>query len=390
MHRPAHSFNLTFPDSRSRPACTTPVTVAELLTLDCTTGYLDIATLSGEGDAIAAWERCFFVLSPERKTMAMFTSSNGSETALDEMRLSQESVLLAWVDRWAQAAPLAFEMADQTKKWILLASTKVAKTLWIARIRNLIQDERVHSEEYPDFLNEYVSSPSDSNFGFGASDSAIQGSIGRNSDVSKNTINVVNQVFIVNSWGVWQPSDRPRQFAPPGRQPRAFYPERKASHGGLAAYQVQQMQLSLQYLQQDQQSYQLAQPNQFYRPVHMARVFSDQGADTYQNHYGVADTNLRRGSEAISEPYPNPHRPPFRNSEVSTASSSVNSLLSPVSMGIPGGGIFGSAGESEGADLVRSKSVPYSLSGKLPPEYGMEFTNKKRNNLKAAMAATYL
>ncbi|KAI8612984.1 hypothetical protein BC830DRAFT_516471 [Chytriomyces sp. MP71] len=32
--------------------------------------------------------------------------------------------------------------------------------------------------------------------------------------------------------------DRPRQFAPPGRQPRAFYPERKASHGGLAAYQV--------------------------------------------------------------------------------------------------------------------------------------------------------
>ncbi|KAI8612079.1 hypothetical protein BC830DRAFT_1083614 [Chytriomyces sp. MP71] len=305
-------FNLTFPDPRFPSTSTTPVTVAELLTRECITGHLDIATLSSEGDAIVSLERCFFILSPEHKEMAMFVSSNRTEPALDEIWLSQESVLLTSVDS--------------------------------------------RPEEYTDFLDEYVTSSSDSNFAVRVLDSAIQCNFGQNSN---------------------RPSTSFRAFRP--TTSRLLSRAKGGASQGVAAHQFRRMQLSQQHLLQDQQSYQPAQPpNQFFRPVCMARLFSDQGASSFQHYYRVSDVNLRRGLEVISEAYSDPTRPPFRNSGASTASSSKNSLLSPVSAGIPGGEIFGKAGELEGVKFVYGNFLK-SMEWNLP-----------LINLKAAMAATFL
>ncbi|KAJ3238567.1 hypothetical protein HDU78_003417 [Chytriomyces hyalinus] len=114
------------------PADASPAskTVADLLAdSSALSGYLHF--MSSE----QLWEHRFYVLSSEG--LYMFASSSGDEECHAKFMLTRSTALTTNVQAVA-STPLAFELRDDHRAWILCASTKTSKNAWIDMIQNLI------------------------------------------------------------------------------------------------------------------------------------------------------------------------------------------------------------------------------------------------------------
>ncbi|KAJ3236563.1 hypothetical protein HDU81_010659 [Chytriomyces hyalinus] len=115
----------------SSVASTASKTVADVLAdTSALSGYLNLM------GADQSWDRRFFVLSSE--SLYMFASSSATEVCQDKFALSPSTALTASIQTAAVSTPLAFELRDNVRSWILCASTKTSKNAWIDMIQVLI------------------------------------------------------------------------------------------------------------------------------------------------------------------------------------------------------------------------------------------------------------
>ncbi|KAJ3229461.1 hypothetical protein HDU78_009021 [Chytriomyces hyalinus] len=122
--------SLSVDDTTPQLASTASKTVADLLAdTSALSGYLNLM------GADQSWERRFFVLSSEG--LHMFASSSATEPCQDKFVLGPATALTASIQA-AASTPLAFELRDDLRAWILSAPTKTSKNAWIDMIQVLI------------------------------------------------------------------------------------------------------------------------------------------------------------------------------------------------------------------------------------------------------------
>ncbi|KAJ3253646.1 hypothetical protein HDU77_004457 [Chytriomyces hyalinus] len=119
------------------------LTVADLQ--DASPASKTVADLLGDTSALSgylnwmsseqSWERRFFMLSSEG--LYMFASASAAEQYQDKFVLTQATALTASISASA-STPLAFELRDEQRSWILCASTKTSKNAWIDMIQALV------------------------------------------------------------------------------------------------------------------------------------------------------------------------------------------------------------------------------------------------------------
>ncbi|KAJ3217088.1 hypothetical protein HDU81_000976, partial [Chytriomyces hyalinus] len=116
--------------SELQDASTPTKTVADLLAdTSALSGYLNWM------NAEQSWERRFFMLSSEG--LYMFASASAAEQCQDKFVLTQVTALTATISAPA-ATPLAFELRDSRRSWILCSTTKTSKNAWIDMLQSLI------------------------------------------------------------------------------------------------------------------------------------------------------------------------------------------------------------------------------------------------------------
>ncbi|KAJ3243860.1 hypothetical protein HDU77_010143 [Chytriomyces hyalinus] len=315
---------------------------------DAITGYLDclIAAASprDQGRPVQLETR-FFALAADG--MFMFHSARPSEVLLDSIHVSAVASFVLHMP------PLCFEVTDKVngKSWILSALTKTAKNVWLSKL-NEVTNRADNASDYSDLMGSYLD-----NDETGEAEPVYPENVQqRFPSINQRRISSIRsgdrQPEAIRE--PWQQQAQQQGNSPTHVQPNYYRPS-------VPMYTPNNNNTN------NNNNEQSLYPQ--YRPVAMARVLSDQGADlAYTNYYYRRNNQdnpqqfpvVRKGSSAYSA-YSSDGAgidPRWNNRSLQESSVVVpSSLSSSASMaGIPGGGIFGK--ESPGLELERSLSSP--------------------------------
>ncbi|KAI8845340.1 hypothetical protein BJ741DRAFT_587715 [Chytriomyces cf. hyalinus JEL632] len=356
------------------PAPSPHTSLADLLKSnepDAITGYLDCLTAAAASpprdqhhhqQPPVQFETRFFALAADG--MFMFNSARPSESLLDSIHVSAVASFVSHMP------PLCFAVTDKIngKSWILSALTKTAKNVWLSKLNEVVltNHRADNASDYSDLMGSYLDN--DETGGEQQTESVYS--------------EIVHQRFNQRRISSIRSSDRqPEGIHEPWQQQQQAQPYYRPA---VPMYTP------------NNNNEQSSHPQ--YRPVAMARVLSDQGADlAYTNYLRRNQDNsnttatqqfplLRKGSTAYSA-YSSDGVDPRWNARSLQESTVPPSSSSPsLSMaGIPGGGIFGK--ESPGLELERSLSSPVAAAAAANNNNGAAAVKKVGGNVKRMKSA---
>ncbi|KAJ3389959.1 hypothetical protein HDU80_011372 [Chytriomyces hyalinus] len=363
--------SLDTPETSDMPSSSPYTSLADFLKSnepDAITGYLDcLIGAASPRDQLnqhhqgrpVQLETRFFALAADG--MFMFHSARPSEVLLDSIHVSAVASFVLHMP------PLCFEVTDKVngKSWILSALTKTAKNVWLSKL-NEVTNRADNASDYSDLMGSYLDNDE----------------TGEAEPVYPE--NVQQRFPSINQRRISSIRSGDRQLEgirEPWQQQAQQQQGNSSTHVQPNYYRpsVPMYTPNNNNNNNEQSSY----PQ--YRPVAMARVLSDQGADlAYTNYYHRRNNQdntqqfpvVRKGSSAYSAYSSDGAGIDPRWNMRSLQESSVPSLSSSGSMaGIPGGGIFGK--ESPGLELERSLSSPAAAAN-----------NNSNNNNGAAVKKT--